>query len=134
MVATSFLRSRNLRLCVTESYTGGAVGGLISECELFDEVFFQGLIKTPVKKPIIDYQEPNQSCNDSCKADLHLNISPLLLEDTNHNFGTVLFKISSQHTTTCISGKYRTGNSRMRQRASNHALIELIRFIKSTYK
>ena len=134
VVATNLLRLKNLRLCVTESYTGGAVCGLISECELFDEVFFQGLIKTPVKKPITDYREPNQPCNDSCKADLHLNISPLLFEDPNHHFGTVLFKISSRRKTTCISGKYRMGNSRMRQRASNHALIELIRFINSTYK
>ena len=134
MVATNLLRLKNLRLCVTESYTGGAVCGLVSECELFDEVFFQGLIKTPVKEPITDYQEPIQPCNDSCKANLHLNISPLLLEEANHHFGTVFFKISNRHKTTCISGKYRTGNSRMRQRASNHALIELIRFIKSTYK
>lgn len=134
VVATNLLRLKNLRLCITESYTGGAICGLISECELFDEVFCQGLIKTPVKKPITDYREPNQPCNDSCKADLHLNISPLLFEDPNHHFGTVLFKISSRRKTTCISGKYRMGNSRMRQRASNHALIELIRFINSTYK
>ena len=133
-VATNLLQSKNLQLCVTESYTGGSVCGLVSECEVFDEIFVQGLIKTPSTKPILDYREPNQPCNDFCKADLHLNVSPLLLEDPNHHFGTVHFRISSHHETTCISGKYRTGNSRMRQRASNHALIELIRFVKANYK
>ena len=133
-VATNLLQSKRLRLCITESYTGGVVCGLVSECDLSDEVFFQGVIKTPVTKPILGYQEPSQSCDGFCKADLHLNISPLLLEDQTHPFGTVHFRISSRHETTLISGKYRTGNSRMRQRASNHALIELIRFVKSSYK
>jgi len=133
-VATNLLQSKRLRLCITESYTGGVVCGLVSECELSDEVFLQGVIKTPVTKPILAYQEPSRPCDGFCKADLHLNISPLLLEGSNHHFGTVHFRISSRHKTTFISGKYRTGNSRMRQRASNHALIELIRFVKSTYK
>jgi len=133
-VATNLLQSKRLRLCITESYTGGVVCGLVSECEISDEVFLQGVIKTPVTKPILAYQEPSRPCDGFCKADLHLNISPLLLEGSNHHFGTVHFRISSRHKTTFISGKYRTGNSRMRQRASNHALIELIRFVKSTYK
>tara|TARA_B100001245_G_scaffold70601_1_gene49758 strand:+ start:627 stop:1808 length:1182 start_codon:yes stop_codon:yes gene_type:complete len=133
-VATNLLQSKRLRLCITESYTGGVVCGLVSECELSDEVFLQGVIKTPATKPILEYREPSQPCDGFCKADLHLNISPLLLEDQTYHFGTVHFRISSRHETTLISGKYRTGNSRMRQRASNHALIELIRFVKSTYK
>ncbi|PZC41779.1 MAG: nicotinamide-nucleotide amidase [Chloroflexi bacterium] len=133
-VATNLLHSKNLRLCITESYTGGAVCGLLSESETFDDILVQGLIKTPTTKPILEYQEPNQPCSAFCQADVHLNISPLLLEDPKHRFGTVNFKISSNHETTCISGKYRAGNSRMRQRASNHALIELIRFVKADYK
>jgi nicotinamide-nucleotide amidase len=133
-VATNLLQSKRLRLCITESYTGGIVCSLVSECEFSDEVFLQGVIKTPVTKAILAYREPSQSCDGFCKADLHLNISPLLLEGPNHHFGTVHFRISSRHETTFISAKYRTGNSRMRQRASNHALIELIRFVKSTYK
>ena len=133
-VATNLLHSKNLRLCVTESFTGGAVCGLLSECEMFDDILAQGLIKTPSTKPILDYQKPNQPCNDFCQADLHLNISPLLLEGPKHHFGTVNFRISSPREAACISGKYRAGNSRMRQRASNHALIELIKFVKSTYK
>jgi nicotinamide-nucleotide amidase len=133
-VATNLLHSKNLRLCITESYTGGAVCGLLSESETFDDILVQGLIKTPIRKPILEYQEPNQPCSAFCQADVHLNISPLLLEDPKHRFGTVHFKISSHHETTCISGKYRAGNSRMRQRASNHALIELIRFVKADYK
>ncbi|MEC8987031.1 MAG: hypothetical protein VYD30_03630, partial [Chloroflexota bacterium] len=134
-VATNLLNTKGLTLCVTESYTGGSVCSLLSECELYDKVFLKGTIKRPRSLPAVDYVEPQQTCDEICQADVHLTVSPLLVKenDGGNSFGNVSIKIESQNNATQFLGKYRMRNIRMRQRASNHALIELIKFIKDNY-
>ena len=134
-VATNLLSTKGLTLCVTESYTGGTVCSLLSECELYEKVFLKGAIKSPGSLPVVDYVEPQPTCDETCQADIHLNVSPLLVKenDGGNSFGDVSIKIESQNYATQLSGRYRMRNIRMRQRASNHALIELIKFIKSNY-
>ena len=134
-VATNLLSTKGLTLCVTESYTGGTVCSLLSECELYEKVFLKGAIKSPGSLPVVAYVEPQPTCDETFQADIHLNVSPLLVKenDGGNSFGDVSIKIESQNYATQLSGRYRMRNIRMRQRASNHALIELIKFIKSNY-
>ena len=134
-VATNLLDENNLTLCVTESYTGGTLCSLLSECALYEKVFLKGTIASPSSMPAADYVESQPTCNEPCQADVHLKVSPLLVKenDGGTSFGDVNIKIESQNNATQLSSRYRMRNIRMRQRASNHALIELIKFIKSNY-
>ena len=134
-VATNILHSKALKLCITESYTGGAVCALLSECALFEKVFLGGTVNSPRSLSTADYLESQVNCTEGCGADIHLNISPLLIEGTNrgHVFGNVNITVKTRNNSSQLSGRYRLGNTRMRQRAANHALIELIRFLKHQY-
>tara|TARA_B110000014_G_scaffold263380_1_gene259941 strand:- start:349 stop:1533 length:1185 start_codon:yes stop_codon:yes gene_type:complete len=134
-VATNLLHTKKLNICVTESYTGGAVCSLLSECKLFEKVFLNGTIRGPISLPAADYIRFEKSCVEACRADIHLKISPLLVKenDVGNSFGDVKITIEDRNTTTQLSGRYRMRNIRMRQRAANHALIELIKFIESHY-
>ncbi len=131
-VATNLLHSKALRLCVTESYTGGVVCSLLSECINFEKVFFRGTVNSPISLHAADYIESQATCGEGCKADIHLNISPLLIEEKDRGsvFGDVNITVKTQNNISQLSGRYRLGNARIRQRASNHALIELIGFLK----
>lgn len=135
-VATNLLNVSNLTLCVTESYTGGRVCSLLAECELFEKVFLKGNIKSSSSIAATDYKETLPICGKACQADIHLNISPLLIKKNNvdNTFGDVSITIEGHNNTTQSVGRYRIKNVRMMQRASNHALIELIKFIKSNYR
>ncbi|HCE76910.1 MAG TPA: competence/damage-inducible protein A [Dehalococcoidia bacterium] len=131
-VAINLLHSKNLRLCVSESYTGGVICGLLSECELYEKVFYKGTIINVITLPKTKYSDSSGCCDKSCKADVHLNVSPLLTEtDEPNDFGDVQITINYQNYTYNVSGRYRLKNIRMRQRASNHALIELIKILNS---
>ena len=90
-VATNLLHSKALRLCVTESYTGGVVCSLLSECINFEKVFFRGTVNSPISLHAADYIESQATCGEGCKADIHLNISPLLIEEKDRGsvFGDV---------------------------------------------
>ena len=131
-VATNLLHSKALRLCVTESYTGGVVCSLLSECINFEKVFFRGTVNSPISLHAADYIVSQATCGEGCKADIHLNISPLLIEEKDRGsvFGDVNITVKTQNNISQLSGRYRLGNARIRQRASNHALIELIGFLK----
>ncbi|MDC0035429.1 CinA family nicotinamide mononucleotide deamidase-related protein [Chloroflexi bacterium] len=133
-VATNLLYSKNLRLCVDESYTGGVICGLLSECDLYEKVFYKGTINNEITLPKAKYRDSSGCCDKSCQADVHLNISPLLTENNESNdFGDVQITINYEDNAYNVSGRYRLRNIRMRQRASNHALIELIKILNSHY-
>ena len=131
-VAINLLHSKNLKICITESFTGGVVCSLLSECVLFEKVFFIGTVNSQRSLPAADYIESQSGCGESCKADIHLIVSPLLIEknDNASVFGSVQITVKNQTHETKLSGRYRLANTRMRQRASNHALIGLIGFLK----
>ena len=95
-------------------------------------MFYKGTIINVITLPKTKYSDSSGCCDKSCKADVHLNVSPLLTEtDEPNDFGDVQITINYQNYTYNVSGRYRLKNIRMRQRASNHALIELIKILKS---
>jgi len=127
----------DMTFCVVEGFTGGQLCSLINDSVNANRQLTGGLIHSSEKqKDKLDYLEDKlNSLISETHADLGLLVSNSIPNKNNpQGAGKVIFKILDGTDIKNTEANFRSGSPRMKQRAANQALLELINHLSSKYK
>ena len=130
----------DMTFCVVEGFTGGQLCSLINDSVNANRQLTGGLIHSSEKqkkhKDKFDHLEDKlNSLILETHADIGLLVSnPVPNKNNPQSAGKVIFKILDGTDIKTIEANFRSGSPRMKQRAANQALLELINHLSYRYK
>ena len=134
------LMDLNMTFCVVEGFTGGQLCSLINDSVNASQQLKAGVI-LPSEKQENNKDNPENledrlnSLISETKADIGLLVSNSILNKNNpQGARKVIFKILDGTNIKNTEADFRSGSPRMKQRAANQALLELINHMSNKHK